>query len=235
MVGEDSGRSSTGHNVTTVGYQSGYNNSGESLIGIGSRAGKTNSGDSVVSVGYYAGESNTADNCIFLGYQSGQSNATANQFIVKQNNINTTPLIQGNFSTGDVGIGTATPLSQLNVDGGTGTLATGITLGDGDTGMFEILDDTLVTVAGGVNVAYANASDQTAFATTAGGNTGIGTTTPDSTAKLDVVSTTKGFLPPRMTQTQRLAISSPAAGLMVYDSTNRNMYFYTGVSWVAMS
>jgi hypothetical protein len=67
------------------------------------------------------------------------------------------------------------------------------------------------------------------------GNVGIGTTSPDSTALLEVNSTTQGFLPPVMTQTQRTDISSPATGLMVYDTTNRNMYFYTGSSWVAMS
>ena len=45
---------------------------------------------------------------------------------------------------------------------------------------------------------------------------GIGTTTPASSAALDVTSTSKGFLPPRMTTAQRNAISSPALGLMIY-------------------
>jgi hypothetical protein len=43
--------------------------------------------------------------------------------------------------------------------------------------------------------------------------------TPDSSAQLDVASTTKGFLPPRMTTTQKNAIASPASGLVVYDTT----------------
>jgi len=46
--------------------------------------------------------------------------------------------------------------------------------------------------------------------------TGIGTTSPHESAKLEVASTDKGFLPPRMTSAQRAAISNPAAGLMVY-------------------
>lgn len=63
--------------------------------------------------------------------------------------------------------------------------------------------------------------------------TGIGTTNPEVSAKLDVSSTTKGFLPPRMTAVQRSAILNPAAGLMVYqiDGT-KGLYYYDGASWI---
>ena len=44
---------------------------------------------------------------------------------------------------------------------------------------------------------------------------GVGTATPETSAKLDVSSTTKGFLPPRMDSTQRNAIVSPAQGLTI--------------------
>ena len=62
--------------------------------------------------------------------------------------------------------------------------------------------------------------------------TGIGTTTPNASAKLDVYSTNKGFLPPRMTGTQRTAISSPAVGLQVFDLTTNSLWFYDGTSWI---
>lgn len=48
--------------------------------------------------------------------------------------------------------------------------------------------------------------------------TGIGTTTPDSSAKLEVASTNKGILIPRMTSAQRDAIANPANGLLVYQT-----------------
>jgi hypothetical protein len=50
---------------------------------------------------------------------------------------------------------------------------------------------------------------------------------------LELTSTTKGFLPPRMTTTQRNAIASPAAGLVVYDNTDNKHYGYNGTTWNA--
>ncbi len=59
-------------------------------------------------------------------------------------------------------------------------------------------------------------------------NVGIGTTSPDVSSILDLSSTNKGFLAPRMTQAQRLAIASPAPGLLVYDLTDGCYYYYNG-------
>jgi hypothetical protein len=67
------------------------------------------------------------------------------------------------------------------------------------------------------------------------GSLGIGTTTPDASALLDVTSTTKGFLPPRMTTTQINAITSPAAGLVVYNTTLAVLCFYDGTGWKKVS
>ncbi len=54
----------------------------------------------------------------------------------------------------------------------------------------------------------------------------IGTTTPDASAKLDVSSTTQLFLPPRMTTAQRDAISSPASGGILYNTTTKKLQSY---------
>jgi hypothetical protein len=56
------------------------------------------------------------------------------------------------------------------------------------------------------------------------------TTSSVASALLQLSSTTKGFLPPRMTTTQKNAISSPAAGLVVYDTTLAKLCVYT-TSW----
>lgn len=66
---------------------------------------------------------------------------------------------------------------------------------------------------------------------------GIGTNTPDGSAKLEVNSTTKGFLPPRMTAVQRDAIANPVAGLIVWCSnccSNGEAQVYNGVVWTNM-
>ncbi|MBL7731182.1 MAG: hypothetical protein JNM88_08400 [Chitinophagaceae bacterium] len=63
------------------------------------------------------------------------------------------------------------------------------------------------------------------------GNVGIGTATPASSAQLDITSTTKGLLIPRMTADQRKAISSPSNGLMVYETTSNSFWYYNGTAW----
>lgn len=66
---------------------------------------------------------------------------------------------------------------------------------------------------------------------TTSGTLGIGTATPSTKAILDLTSTTQGFLPPRMTTTQRDAITSPATGLMIYNTTDSKINYYNGAGW----
>ena len=62
---------------------------------------------------------------------------------------------------------------------------------------------------------------------------GGGATAPEASAVLEVNSTTKGFLFPRMTSAQRLAIGTPATGLMVYQTDSREgVYIYKSFGWV---
>lgn len=70
---------------------------------------------------------------------------------------------------------------------------------------------------------------------TTGGELGVGTTTPSSKAILDLTSTTKGFLPPRMTTAQRDAITSVPAGLMIYNTSTNKLNFYNGSAWEAVT
>jgi hypothetical protein len=61
-----------------------------------------------------------------------------------------------------------------------------------------------------------------------------GTFTDIASARLAVNSTTQGFLPPRMTTTQKNAIASPATGLMVYDTTLNLISVYNGTIWISL-
>ncbi len=58
--------------------------------------------------------------------------------------------------------------------------------------------------------------------------------TPNASAILDVKSTTKGLLPPRMTKSQRDAISTPAAGLLVFNTTTYKIEVFNGIYWSNM-
>jgi hypothetical protein len=63
------------------------------------------------------------------------------------------------------------------------------------------------------------------------GEVGVGDTTTYASAIFAIGSTTRGFLPPRMTTTQKNAIASPATGLVVYDSTTNKLCCYNGSTW----
>ena len=82
---------------------------------------------------------------------------------------------------------------------------------------------------------FATASAQTnTFPTT--GAAGIGTTTPDASSLLDVTSTAKGVLVPRMTLAQRNAIASPAKGLLIFQTNSTpGFYYYSGAAWTAVA
>ncbi|MFT6802521.1 MAG: hypothetical protein ACJA2N_001710 [Salibacteraceae bacterium] len=64
-------------------------------------------------------------------------------------------------------------------------------------------------------------------------NVGIGTVEPDNSAILDLSSSEKGFLMPRMSETQRTSIKTPAQGLQVYQTDGEiGNYTFDGIKWV---
>jgi hypothetical protein len=78
--------------------------------------------------------------------------------------------------------------------------------------------------------------------TKAEAQTGIGTTTPNASAKLEVYATNKGFLPPRLTltsATDATTIASPAEGLLVYNlgsvGLQAGYYFWNGANWATIA
>ncbi|MES2646457.1 MAG: hypothetical protein V4717_06250 [Bacteroidota bacterium] len=69
------------------------------------------------------------------------------------------------------------------------------------------------------------------FITTSFAQVGIGTPTPASSAALDISSSTKGFLPPRLTTEQIKKMVAPVEGLIVYNLTMKKPCFYNGTRW----
>lgn len=102
----------------------------------------------------------------------------------------------------NVGIGTNDPKSKLDVKGG-------IAIGNNYSGVTPAPADGAIIE----------------------GTVGIGTSTPDSKAVLDVNSTTKGVLVPRMSTTERDAITSPTNGLLIYNTTTNQFNYYNGTAW----
>lgn len=69
---------------------------------------------------------------------------------------------------------------------------------------------------------------------TADGNVLIGTDINSTSAILNLYSISKGFLPPRMTTSQKLEISNPEDGLMVFDTDLQGLYLYYNMTWNAI-
>jgi hypothetical protein len=117
------GASNTGDYQIAIGGASGSSNTGEFQIAIGSAGmfetgtGQSNTGDHLIAIGNQAGAGNSGDDSIFFGYEAGEGNSLNYQFILKQNNVNSIPLIQGNFSSGYLGINMTTPQNVFNVQG----------------------------------------------------------------------------------------------------------------------
>lgn len=131
--------------------------------------------------------------------------------------------------------GTAITFTQAMTLGADGNLALG-TSSTGNARLFSYVSDaTLPAIvarqdgAGPVQTWLISGAEQMRFS--ASGNLGIGTTSPSASAILDAQSTTKGVRMPNMTTTQKNAISSPAAGLMVFDTTLAKLCVYTGAAW----
>jgi len=121
-----------------------------------------------------------------------------------------------NFATGSSNIFVGDSAGNGIVSGSRNTIIGSI------TGLTASLNDTIIIGAGSTERIRIDAS----------GSMGLGTTAPSSSAKLQIDSTIQGFLPPRMTNAQRTAITAPAIGLIVYctDATE-GLYVNKSTGW----
>jgi hypothetical protein len=149
------------------------------------------------------------------------------------------------FSNGNVGIGTTTNAGfKLDVNG-TARVSGTINVTQVSGNVFRLTNNTYFhSTAGGVQTidyyngfVFQNAGQVNIKASFSGnirflresifGTDGAN----NASAQVQIDSTTKGFLPPRMTTTQKNAIASPAAGLVVYDTTLNKLCVRTASAW----
>jgi hypothetical protein len=133
------------------------------------------------------------------------------------------------------------------VDGGQGMSAYEIWLSLGNTGTEQDFIDSLTGPQGETGPLITGAESQTLYnngsewvatsnLSNDGTNVGIGTSSVDASAILQIESTSKGVLFPRMTLEQRNIISSPQTGLLIFQTDNTpGFYFYDGSSWLALT
>ena len=131
-------------------------------------------------------------------------------------------------ATGSVGINTTSPTERLDVNGSIRTRDSIIfsdTAKSIDGGVGAVM-----TINSGINpMIFRQTANPFMRGTTAGVGIEIaGTPTIDASAILTLTSTSKGFLPPRMTTAQRDAITSPALGLMIYNTSTNKHQGYNG-------
>ena len=140
-------------------------------------------------------------------------------------------------SAGNMGIGNTAPGQKLSVvDGDNANQYSGIA-------SFEANNRTqgvgigyagIQSTGSAANVSLnlnAKAAQSINLQTQATGSVGIGTASPSAGAVLDLTSTTKGFLPPRMTTAQRDAMTARPAGTIVYNTSLNCMQYWSGTAW----
>jgi len=125
-------------------------------------------------------------------------------------------------TSSNVGIGTTTPTSKLDVNGAINLSGVPYLATDGTSNYLKI---------GPAGTYIQNSAGSTTFGIiTNAGNLGLGTSSPAATALLDVQSPTKGVRFPNMTTTQKNAIT-PSAGTVVFDTTLAKLCVYSGAAW----
>lgn len=241
-----------------IGYEAMSSAKSEASIGIGTSALRYATGASNTAFGWNALSSNIAGNSnVAMGWNAANANTSGNlNTIIGYNAFrsNTTGggstyvgWLAGKSGTANCGLG-AECLTNSTGDNNIAMgnkAGYGITTGTGNiclghyAGQYFTTQTNHIIISSLINNNLAEDQARAAFyvqqnATTASqkitmnGVIGVNTITPAASSIMDLTSTTKGFLPPRMTTTEINAISSPAVGLVVYNTTLNVLCVYTG-------
>jgi hypothetical protein len=232
VLGTLAGRYHTGGsaNITTM--------TDSIFIGMRSYAATATPANTIV-IGYLA--ESLGDNTVVLGNSSIVRTALRGNVLVGTTtdagyklDVNGTARVQGTTTITPTAVTGSSATSALDISQTWNTTGTPIAfkLNVTDTASGN-LSDLMQLQVGGVTRFRVLKSGFFTF-NTGGEITGsvvIGGATINASSKLEVRSITQGFLPPRMTTTQKNAISTPASGLIVYDTTLNSLEVYNGTLW----
>ena len=242
--------------IRTTGQIEVFNTGGSTYLGQGAGANDDLNNHNNTAFGFAALSDNTASNNTAAGYAALGYNTTGSW------NVSFGSLALLYNSTGTYNTAIGGQAMRGNTTGERNTAIGWNSLVNNSTGAYNVAvgQETLnsnttgngnIAIGYGTNVTSGNLTNATAIGYLAnvsqsnsmvlGGtganaiNIGVGTTAPDNSALLDLTSTSKGVLVPRMTTAQRTAITSPATGLMVYDTDLSLFYYYNSTVWTAIS
>jgi hypothetical protein len=191
------------------------NTTGSFNTSLGTNALLYNNGDQNIAVGSAALQNNTSGNLnTALGFSSNTANTSGSE---------NTSLGHGSLSTNTTGSSNTAIGAQSNVAANNLTNATALGY------------QATVAASNSIQLGNSNVTNVNTSGTITAPIIGVGTTAPASSAALEISSTTRGFLPPRMTAAQRDDIASPEQGLVVYCTncgTNGELEVFNGVAWV---
>jgi hypothetical protein len=240
IIGSSSGQTNSGSSNTFVGNSVGKNISGSFNIGIGATNfsnASANSGTYNIAIGQdimtaiVSGTGNTAIQYASLGLiTSGGYNVAVGRYTGYNLTTGSNNTLIGDKS--GLGLTTTTYNTFIGSLFNT-TTGNGITTGSFNTIIGSQITGLSTTLAN--NIIISDGAGNMRIVTDNNGNSFFGATTTyptiNASAIIQADSTTKGFLLPRMTTTQKNAISSPAQGLIVFDTTLIKLCVYSGTAW----
>jgi hypothetical protein len=217
-----------------------------SLLGSGDISIDANPSGSAGSIQFSDGSAFASDSNLFwdntnkrLGVGTNTPTASIQATTFRSSSINDNGSVlqllpsYNTYTLSKVSIGAGDFPAQLGIKGYGSTSATTSLLVQNSAGteLFKVTDDGIALMRR-INYGSSASEGQLRFGDSfLVYNTSGTASLSSSSAGFEVQSTTKGFLPPRMTTTQKNAISSPASGLMVYDTDTNKLCCYNGTSW----